>query len=356
MSLITRCPACETMFKVVPDQLRVSDGWVRCGQCGEIFDAPQHLIPDPNESAEPAGRAAGASARGSALAEPPPPVSAAVEVASSVPAELEILAAVAPTEQLSAESPAAPSVQLSRLVHLVEAPAERDQVLAADNGASESPWVATVVPEQEVAIEEAPPTARHPTSSQAAETPAVEPPPQVTAAPALSFMQSEEVPRIWQRPAVRIMLVLLVVVLLAVLAAQVLVHERDRVGAAEPSTRPLLLALCTVAQCSLSPVRQIESIAIESSSFTMVRPDNYKLAFALKNNAALDLAVPAIELSLTDAQDQPLIRRVILASEFAAAPKAIVAGSDWSSSLPLAVRSNVGAERVVGYRLLAFYP
>ena len=33
MSLITGCPACGTMFKVVPDQLKISDGWVRCGHC-----------------------------------------------------------------------------------------------------------------------------------------------------------------------------------------------------------------------------------------------------------------------------------------------------------------------------------
>src|SRR5665647_900186 len=45
MSLITRCPACETLFKVVPDQLRVSEGWVRCGQCKDIFDAALHLVP-----------------------------------------------------------------------------------------------------------------------------------------------------------------------------------------------------------------------------------------------------------------------------------------------------------------------
>ena len=48
MSLITKCPACTTMFKVVPDQLRVSDGWVRCGQCNEVFDANANL-----ESAAP---------------------------------------------------------------------------------------------------------------------------------------------------------------------------------------------------------------------------------------------------------------------------------------------------------------
>jgi predicted Zn finger-like uncharacterized protein len=43
MSQITRCPFCETSFKVVADQLRISDGWVRCGQCKQVFDASQHL-------------------------------------------------------------------------------------------------------------------------------------------------------------------------------------------------------------------------------------------------------------------------------------------------------------------------
>ncbi|HOF31808.1 MAG TPA: zinc-ribbon domain-containing protein, partial [Burkholderiaceae bacterium] len=43
MSLITRCPACGTMFRVVPDQLRISEGWVRCGQCAEVFDAARNL-------------------------------------------------------------------------------------------------------------------------------------------------------------------------------------------------------------------------------------------------------------------------------------------------------------------------
>ncbi|MBS0303672.1 MAG: zinc-ribbon domain-containing protein, partial [Proteobacteria bacterium] len=36
MSLVTRCPACSTLFKVVPDQIRIAAGWVRCGQCGEV--------------------------------------------------------------------------------------------------------------------------------------------------------------------------------------------------------------------------------------------------------------------------------------------------------------------------------
>src|SRR3954470_21121239 len=43
MGLITRCPVCGTMFKVVADQLKISEGWVRCGHCAEIFDAAADL-------------------------------------------------------------------------------------------------------------------------------------------------------------------------------------------------------------------------------------------------------------------------------------------------------------------------
>ena len=50
MSLVTRCPACGTTFKVVRDQLRISDGWVRCGRCSEVFDATLAL----QETSDPA--------------------------------------------------------------------------------------------------------------------------------------------------------------------------------------------------------------------------------------------------------------------------------------------------------------
>src|SRR4051812_22384123 len=43
MSLATRCPECGTTFKVVRDQLRISDGWVRCGRCSHVFDGAEHL-------------------------------------------------------------------------------------------------------------------------------------------------------------------------------------------------------------------------------------------------------------------------------------------------------------------------
>ncbi|EFF72917.1 zinc-ribbon domain-containing protein, partial [Achromobacter piechaudii] len=45
MALTTRCPQCGTTFKVVPDQLRVRNGLVRCGACSTVFDGRACLLP-----------------------------------------------------------------------------------------------------------------------------------------------------------------------------------------------------------------------------------------------------------------------------------------------------------------------
>ena len=50
--------------------------------------------------------------------------------------------------------------------------------------------------------------------------------------------------------------------------------------------------------------------------------------------------MPAMELTLTDAQDQPLVRRVLMPAELGAAPGVIAAASEWSGSLALAVAAN----------------
>ena len=39
MDLYTRCPNCDTAFRVTTQQLQASGGQVRCGHCQKIFDA-----------------------------------------------------------------------------------------------------------------------------------------------------------------------------------------------------------------------------------------------------------------------------------------------------------------------------
>jgi predicted Zn finger-like uncharacterized protein len=44
MLLATRCPFCETVFRLQPAQLAQRRGLVRCGHCHEVFDASSSLF------------------------------------------------------------------------------------------------------------------------------------------------------------------------------------------------------------------------------------------------------------------------------------------------------------------------
>jgi hypothetical protein len=114
--------------------------------------------------------------------------------------------------------------------------------------------------------------------------------------------------------------------------------------------------LCEPLRCSIRPPRQIDAIAIDSSSFNKLRTDAYRLNVTLKNQAATEVAMPALELTLTDSQDQPLVRRVVLPEELGPNAAVIPATSEWSGSLALALAGNSESSRIAGYRLLAFYP
>lgn len=64
MALATKCPHCQTTFRVVNDQLKLRAGLVRCGHCKEIFNGIEHLLPPT--PLEPKSAAAAEHAGGSA--------------------------------------------------------------------------------------------------------------------------------------------------------------------------------------------------------------------------------------------------------------------------------------------------
>ncbi|MBI2769884.1 MAG: zinc-ribbon domain-containing protein [Burkholderiales bacterium] len=292
MSLITRCPACGTMFKVVPDQLRISQGWVRCGHCAEVFDASASLQPK-EQAAAPAFTAAPTQPP-----LPPPP-----------PEEVPSPPAVPPEPVFEAEP--------------------------------EAQWQPEPEPQPE------PEALPEPQASQ----PLAE-----LDLDSVSFVRQARRKAFWQRPVVRAALALVVLLLAGVLALQYVVQERDRLAAAEPSLKPVLEALCEPLQCRVGPPRQIEAIVIDSSSFNKLRGDAYRLNFTLKNQSALEVAIPAVELTLTDTQDQAVIRRVMQPRELGASSAVIAPASEWSGSLALSVAPGSVPARITGYRLLAFYP
>jgi predicted Zn finger-like uncharacterized protein len=352
MSLITQCPACATMFKVVPDQLRISDGWVRCGQCDEVFDANAHLYTDPEQQPEPIAQEAATADGGdwkSSLrfaadqqeAAPAQPFEATFEAETAE--VVEVL-------EVQDEPMVVEAVPDERFDAFAQEPA-LDALLDLRPGhARAEPEVSLDV--SPLSVKPAPAAAPEPRYAQA-QVKTVEP----TEAPKLSFMRQARGASVWHRSGVRALLSLLTLVLLATLGLQVLVHERDRIAATEPAAEEFLLAVCAWMDCKVQPVRQIESVVIDSSSFTKVRADVYRLNFTLKSTAAIPLAVPALELTLTDLQDQAVVRRVLLASELGGGGKGILeAGAELSAALPITVKPGNSTERISGYRLLAFYP
>jgi predicted Zn finger-like uncharacterized protein len=48
-AIVTRCPTCQTAFRVTSEQLETANGMVRCGKCIGVFNAPEHQLITPIE-------------------------------------------------------------------------------------------------------------------------------------------------------------------------------------------------------------------------------------------------------------------------------------------------------------------
>lgn len=326
MSLITCCPACGTMFRVVPDQLKISEGWVRCGHCAEVFDATAHMMdgapitpvrqdPDAPLTHGPADWQ---------------------HSASPEPSPVEIAMAHAPVQQAPANPPDS---------ELQESPLDqpfvfrRSDLADGDDVPSVSPRLATrsdFGASSSLLQEEA---------DQAEEE-----------LHQLSFVRHARRKAFWRGRGVRVSLLSVGLLLAALLALQVALQDHDRLAAAQPALRPWLERLCEPLACSVGPPRQIEAVAIEGSSFNKLRGEAYRLNFTLRNNAAFPIEAPALELTLTDTQDQAVLRRVLQPGELGAPSATLAPGGEWTASVPLALAANGHTGRIAGYRLLAFYP
>jgi predicted Zn finger-like uncharacterized protein len=298
MSLITRCPGCETSFKVVPDQLRLSEGWVRCGQCDLVFDAALHLQVPENEA---------------------PPVAIVVRPPPLIPPK-------APDELPDAPPSAPPDAPVLPATNPVA-----DEVLPL---AARLTKAAAVDWETELA-QAAPPTR----------------------AANITFLSEAPPQSRWHKPWARRSLAGLTVALTMLLMGQLLVQERERLLTWQPDLVPMGLAACRVLNCTIAPQKLIDSLAIESSSFTLIAGDTYRWDFVLKNTASAELAFPAIELSLTDSLDRVWMRRIFLPQELGVSSPVLLPGAEWSSSMSLKIKTDgQSADQVAGYRILALYP
>ena len=407
MSLATRCPSCGTVFRVVLDQLRVSDGWVRCGRCNSVFNAaevlfdidngtPVHLDfePDPETEGQPPELTAPPVPQAPDFEPPAPALSSLADLHDATPQGspghaplpgvpdepddgLPITVtdwhaaapAMAPFDGSSIDTPddsAAPTPDPPPLARAFDVWQPRAISAQPARGFSLGAGGMLRAPSADQdADQDAGHDAAHlphepghssPVRWSPEVTGAGQPPPSSRdTASAPSFMRSADSAAVWQRPGVRLALVVAAGVLAMAALGQAAWLGRDSLATHYPSTARPLRAMCRLAGCQIQALRQLESLSVDSSALN--RQDSgtenrYRLQVTLFNRADIPLMMPALELSLTDAQGKLVSRRVLQMTDLGVSQSALQAGQH----LPVQALISAGDLRIDGYTVELFYP
>ncbi len=301
--MITYCPSCHTHFRVHAEQLAARAGQVRCGKCGRVFDALEHLIEDIAPVRAP---------------RPKPEFEA--------------------TRADGADAEHAPELTTGKTPDIGAAVQERVITQAADVVA-EAPERETETPE--VAILE--PAVAEPANAAAAAS-AFGFGPVAAAEPAT--------------PARRWPWVLGALLLLLILLAQAMYHYRSAITLLFPETKPYAATLCASLGCELPLPRRIDLMSIEASDLQAdtTNPNVMVLSATLKNRAIFNQQHPLLELTLTDAQDLPVVRRVLAPQDYLG--KAVNTQTGFAANTEIAIKVFIEGSQVkaTGYRLYLFYP
>jgi hypothetical protein len=145
---------------------------------------------------------------------------------------------------------------------------------------------------------------------------------------------------------------------LLLLLAQGLFHFRDAIAAHWPTTRPALIKLCAAAGCEVRPLQEIGSMSIEASDL-QADPAHKGLLIlnaTLRNRAPYPVGYPYLELTLSDTQDQVVVRRAFAPSEYAGGTTSFEAGIPGNGELAVKLFIDASATKQAGYQVYLFYP
>jgi hypothetical protein len=136
---------------------------------------------------------------------------------------------------------------------------------------------------------------------------------------------------------------------------------KDHLATYQPLLRPALVQLCAWADCQIAPLQLPDAVVIDHAAIDQ-RPSNdedvfsiqhWTISIHLRNSAVVPVAMPWVELTLTDAQDQAVMRKVIDLKQLDA-PIVMAPGEIVSLTHQLSLQNP--DINFVGYRLLTFYP
>lgn len=354
--MLTRCPSCETHFRVTAEQLKVRAGRVRCGACQHVFNALDSLIEEPTvvvvaapASAAPPEELAPAEAEAGTrlppqapgaeeFTGPPAPTPESEPTPELIPESVpepepvpesapESVAGSAPESMPESEPEPAPLPS-----DAYAEPAAGAAPLAAAAARPEPDITGTKTPEPDATDADA--AVEHEASDWSEAFP--EPPPP---------------PRRW--PWVIGSLFALVA-----LGLQLALGFRVELVVLWPQTRPAMTALCQFAGCEIGLPAKVNLIGIEASDLhpDSDHPGRLALAATLKNRAPFAQQFPHLELTLTDTADQAVARRILAPADYLPRTTAIADGMPPNADIMLTVGVEPRDMPASGYRLYLFYP
>jgi predicted Zn finger-like uncharacterized protein len=398
MLLATRCPHCETVFRLQETQLKLRGGLVRCGHCQAVFDASQNIVQGP-EGAEPtdAGAAPESGAAATAPASPgandnaaapefhanawdawaPAP---ATDIAAGLRHDIGHAApqpAAAPSEpppepapnegaEPVAEpvaEPAAESVAPTR-VDPRDTPepvfAARPEPLAhaeaheRDDGAPPAPGSEpTLASSASLPRWPADPEPHFGTPKPfASESFAADP----TGAPHFAVTREARTPEP-RRLAWRIVGALIALILGVLLILQLAWWRRETVMVYWPGSQALFTQACARLGCTIAPPRDIDGLQVEASDLRQIDgPHRLELRVPLRNRFNVALAYPALELTLLDDKNNVALRRVLWPEDYVRPGTPIAAGLPARTTQTMIVRLDTGSAVAANFRVQIFYP
>lgn len=389
--MLTRCPACQTVFRLSPEQLNARRGEVRCGHCFHPFNAREHEIRPREALASPRSPRltfpeieTAAPSPAPAPAEPiRPPV--ADDPVQTQPVSLTDLDFVIPDfpgltptrdrfdpEPLDTDADASRAQPTATLPEVLRS--GRRAAPAESAGQGEQPSTSEANP----AVEEAPPDAAALSAADVraeplspgneaeivAPEPATAPPePVVPADIKPAHIDIARLDARYGRPpkpasaAVRTLEGLTVGLLAGLLLVQGTYLYRTEIARELPGLRPILTTACAQLGCDVPYPRNAESIGLDASDLQSEpgRPGNYVLHATVNNRADYAQTWPHLELTLTDARDMPIARRTLAPDEWVPAAQRVEAFAG-RRAVNARIRFEAPDLAPTGYRVYVFYP
>lgn len=318
MSMATRCPYCETLFRVAPRDLQARQGEVRCGRCMKVFDGFKTLVtlpgaPVPAADARPVPVDTPAPTLPEPVASPEPaqePPSPATAVEQPLP-EIPVPSAAATSEPVAPQPPLdllGDPVTLNIPAEAVPDVAEPAQVIV-----HASQGKLSVDADAEPTFMTAPPPAKG--------------------------------RRWWLAGSLLLMFGL---------AVHATYAFRGEIAARYPAVKPALAEACAAVGCRVPLPQRPKLINIEASDLQIpdtARPGVIQLTATLRNHAGYDVGYPALDLVLTNKNDHTLARRIFLPEDYLARERNPLDGMPANAEVTVRLDLDTGDLGAAGFRL-----